>query len=236
MPGEAVSYAPIMAHAVLAQCVRTLEGGTMRFRDIVQRDLLDPLGMTDTALGMRRDLAARAVTPRAADLSPGLFDAEGLVGLARMILDPALDVEIPAGGFVSTAADIFRFAEALRLGGALDGQRVLSRPMVEFATRSHTGAMPNNLWNYAREMKDWPIFPANLGLGFWLRGHGMEPSYTGHLSNPGTYGGMGAGTTNFWVDPVRQMTMVCLTTGFLEEANSGIRFQRLSDVAIAEFA
>ena len=236
VPGEAVSYAPIMAHAVLAQCVRTLEGTTMRFRDIVQRDLLDPLGMTDTALGMRRDLAARAVTPRAADLSPGLFDAEGLVGLARMILDPALDVEIPAGGFVSTAADIFRFAEALRLGGALDGQRVLSRPMVEFATRSHTGAMPNNLWNYAREMKDWPIFPANLGLGFWLRGHGMEPSYTGHLSNPGTYGGMGAGTTNFWVDPVRQMTMVCLTTGFLEEANSGIRFQRLSDVAIAEFA
>jgi hypothetical protein len=29
--------------------------------------------------------------------------------------------------------------------------------------------------------------------------------------------------------------MVCLTTGFLEEANSALRFQRLSDVAIAEF-
>ena len=46
---------------------------------------------------------------------------------------------------------------------------------------------------------------------------------------------MGAGTTNFWVDPVRNITMVCLTTGFLEEANSALRFQRLSDVAIAEF-
>lgn len=30
------------------------------------------------------------------------------------------------------------------------------------------------------------------------------------------------------------MTMVILTTGFLEEANSMLRFQRLSDVAIAE--
>jgi CubicO group peptidase (beta-lactamase class C family) len=236
VPGEAVSYSPIMAHAVIAQCVRRLDGSGLSFRDIVQRDLLDPLDMTDTSLGMRPDLAARAVTPRAADLSPGLFDPEALVGLARMILDPALDVEIPAGGFVSTASDIFRFAEALRLGGTLDDQRVLSRPMIEFATRCQTGAMVNNLWNYAREMKDWPAFPANLGLGFWLRGEGMEPSYTGHLSSPGTFGGMGAGTTNFWVDPVRQMTMVCLTTGFMEEANSGIRFQRLSDVAIAEFA
>ena len=48
-------------------------------------------------------------------------------------------------------------------------------------------------------------------------------------------GAMGAGTTNYWVDPVRDITMVCLTTGFLEEANSALRFQRLSDVAIAEF-
>jgi CubicO group peptidase (beta-lactamase class C family) len=236
VPGEAVSYAPIMAHAVIAQCVRKLDGSGLSFRDIVQRDLLNPLGMTDTSLGMRSDLAARAVTPRAADLSPGLFDPAALVGLAQMILNPALDVEIPAGGFVSTASDIYRFAEALRLGGTLDGQRVLSRPMIEFATRNQTGSMVNNLWNYAREMKDWPAFPATLGLGFWLRGDGMVPSYTGHLSSRGTYGGMGAGTTNFWVDPVRQMTMVCLTTGFLEEANSGMRFQRLSDVAIAEFA
>ena len=29
--------------------------------------------------------------------------------------------------------------------------------------------------------------------------------------------------------------MVCLTTGFLEEANSALRFQRLLDVAIPEF-
>jgi CubicO group peptidase (beta-lactamase class C family) len=237
VPGEEVSYSPIMAHAVLGQAVRRLDGGKRKLRDIAREELLEPLGMADTVLGAlgAKALAARAVTPRVSDQSPGMFDASALVGLGLAILNPDLDVEIPAGGFVSTAADVFRFAEAMRLGGAFNGKRVLSKPMVELATSNHTGARPNDLWTYARELKGWPLFPANLGLGFFLRGEGLHPAYCGHLATPGAYGAMGAGTTNFWVDPVRNMTMVCLTTGFLEEANSALRFQRLSDVAIAEF-
>jgi CubicO group peptidase (beta-lactamase class C family) len=235
-PGEEVSYSPIMAHAVLGQCVRRLDGGKRKLRDIAREELLEPLGMADTALGATKTLAARAVMPRVSDESPGMFDASALVGLGLAILNPELDIEIPAGGFVSTGADVFRFAEAMRQGGAWNGKRVLSKPMVELATSNHTDTRPNDLWTYARELKGWPLFPANLGLGFFLRGEGLQPTYFGHLSTPGTYGAMGAGTTNFWVDPVRNMTMVCLTTGFLEEANSALRFQRLSDVAIAEFA
>ena len=234
-PGEEVSYSPIMAHAVLGQCVRRLDGGKRKLRDIAREELLEPLGMADTALGATKTLAARAVMPRVSDESPGMFDAAALVGLGLAILNPKLDIEIPAGGFVSTGADVFRFAEAMRQGGAWNGKRVLSKPMVELATSNHTDTKPNDLWTYARELKGWPLFPANLGLGFFLRGEGLQPTYFGHLSTPGTYGAMGAGTTNFWVDPVRNMTMVCLTTGFLEEANSALRFQRLSDVAIAEF-
>jgi CubicO group peptidase (beta-lactamase class C family) len=235
VPGEEVSYSPIMAHAVLGQCVRRLDGGKRRLRDIAREELLEPLGMADTALGATPALAARAVMPRVSDESPGMFNASALVGLGQMILNPELGTEIPAGGFVSTAADVSRFAEAMRQGGALNGKRVLSTPMLELATTNHTGARHNDLWTYARELKGWPLFPANLGLGFFLRGEGLYPTYSGHLSTPGTFGAMGAGTTNFWVDPVRNITMVCLTTGFLEEANSALRFQRLSDVAIAEF-
>jgi CubicO group peptidase (beta-lactamase class C family) len=235
IPGEETSYAPIMAHAVLGECVRRLDGSNLKYRDIVQRELLGPLGMSDTCLGMRADLADRAVVPRCADDSPGLFDGDALVAIADDIMNPALDYEMPAAGFVSTAGDIFRFAEALRQGGTLDGTRILSRAMVEFASRVHTGTMINDLWAFAREMKDWPAFPANLGLGFFIRGEGMVPTWIGHLASPTAFGGMGAGSTNFWIDPERDMTMVCLTTGFLEETNSAARFQRLSDVAIAEF-
>ncbi len=235
-PGETVSYSPMMAYAVLAHCVRVVDGGQRRFRAILRDDVFTPLGMADTALGMPPALADRAVTPRVSDPSPGLFDLAGLMQRATLVLDPARDVEIPAGGVVSTAADINRFAQALRQGGQLDGKRILSPATLALATRNHTGTLPNNLWTYAREMKNWPLFAANLGLGFFLRGEGLAPTYCGHLASPRTYGAMGAGTTNFWVDPERDITMVCLTTGFMEEANSALRFQRLSDVAIAAFA
>ena len=123
MPGEEVSYSPIMAYAVLGQCVRVLDGGGRRFREIVTEDVLAPLGMRETSLGMTHALVERAVAPRVSDTSPGLFDSSGLMGLAALILDPSKDVEMPAGGFVSTAGDIHRFAEALRQGGTLDGAR-----------------------------------------------------------------------------------------------------------------
>ena len=43
VPGEEVSYSPIMAHAVLGQCVRKLDGGARRLRDIARQELLEPL-------------------------------------------------------------------------------------------------------------------------------------------------------------------------------------------------
>jgi CubicO group peptidase (beta-lactamase class C family) len=36
VPGEEVSYSPIMAHAVLGQIVRRLDGGKRRLRDITR--------------------------------------------------------------------------------------------------------------------------------------------------------------------------------------------------------
>jgi len=235
IPGQSTSYAPIMAHAMLAECVIRLDGGTRRFRDIVQQDVFAPLAMSSSCLGMRKDLADRAIVPSCADYSPGLFDGDALVGVAKDVMNPELDYEMHAAGFVSTANDVFRFSEALRCGGVLDNNRVLSRAMVEFASRVHTGTSINNLWAFAQEMKGWPEFPANLGLGFFVRGEGMVPTWIGHLASPSAYGAMGAGSTNFWIDPERDMTMVCLTSGLLEETNSAHRFQRLSDIAIAEY-
>src|SRR5206468_7065792 len=45
--------------------------------------------------------------------------------------------EIPAGGYLTTLADLARFVEMLRRGGELDGARILSPAMLEFATRNH---------------------------------------------------------------------------------------------------
>ncbi len=141
--------------------------------------------------------------------------------------------EIPGGGAVSTVADVFRWAEMLRRGGELDGVRVLSPAIVDLATTNQTGTMGNDLFDYAREMYGWGDFPAYLGLSFFLRGEGTFPHWFGLTASPRTFGGVGAGSTLFWVDPARELTFVCLTAGLLEEGRSAERFGRLSDLAIA---
>jgi hypothetical protein len=37
----------------------------------------------------------------------------------------------------------------------------------------------------------------------------------------------------FWIDPLRDLTFLFLSAGLLEEGNSMLRFQRLSDLVVA---
>ena len=80
-PGKLVSYSPIGAHAVLGELVRRLDGGSRSFREILADEIFGPLGMKDTALGVRADLAARRVPIVVRDRSPGLFVPELLEAL-----------------------------------------------------------------------------------------------------------------------------------------------------------
>ena len=92
---------------------------------------------------------------------------------------------------------------------------------------------PNDIFDYAREMRGWPDWPAYIGLTFFLRGEGIFPTPMGHTTSPRTYSGQGAGSTPFWVDPERDLTFVILTAGLLEDGDSMLRFQRLSDLVVA---
>lgn len=229
-PGTVVNYSPLTAHALLAEVVRRLDGRSRRFRDILAGEVLGPLGMRDTWLGARADLAGRRVPVVVRDRSPGLFPAEALESFNILVTDEA---EIPAAGAFATAADLARFAETLRCDGALDGARILAPTTLRLATTNHTGDRPNLLWSYARELRGWPEFPAFIGLTFWLRGAGVFPAPFGTLASPATFGHLGAGSTMFWVDPERELVFVCLTAGAIEETRSVERFQRLSDLVLA---
>lgn len=226
-PGERVSYSPTIAHFILAEVATRCDGRT--FREILANEVFGPLGMTSTVLGARVDLAPRRVPVRVRDRTPGLFPPEALEGLDKMLAE---DTEIPAGGCLTTADDVFRFAEAMRLGGALDGRRVLAPATVKLATTNQTGQMINHLFDYA-QARGWPPIPANLGMGFMLRGTGDHPMPFGSLASPGTFGGLGAGSNMFWVDPETQVTMVFLSSGLMEEINNMERLQVLSDMVHA---
>ena len=229
-PGQIVSYSPLAAHAVLAEVVRRLDGGSRAFREILAQEIFVPLGMKSTSLGLRTDLAERRVPIVVRDRSPGLFEPE-LLEAMNVLLDDK--VEIPGGGAVSTAHDIHLWAETLRRGGELDGTRVLSPALLDLATQNHTGQLPNHLFDYMREARGWDEFPAYLGLGFFVRGTGIFPMPFGLTASPTTFGGLGAGSTMFWVDPERDVSFACLTAGLLEESRNLERLQRLSDLVLA---
>ena len=229
-PGSRVSYCVIVGHAILAECVRRVDGGRRPYRTILAEDLCRPLGMTDTTLGCSERQKTRLAPVVARDRRMGLFDPVFLETLGNNLAE---DTEIPAGGYVSTAPDFHRFAEMLRRGGELDGVRILSPATVKAVRANQTGDEPNSLWAYAEGMRGWAPFPANLGLGFFLRGEGTFPTPFGLLASPATFGGFGAGSNAFWIDPVTDVTYAFLSSGLMEDSYSVERHMRLADLVHA---
>src|SRR5262249_18838149 len=114
-PGVRVDYSPLVGHAMMGEMVRRLDPKKRSYRQIVQDELFDPLGMKDSAIGLRKDLKPRHLKPEPrghfminhlghSDLGPnGAFEEE--------------DAEMPWVGCASTAESYFRFVEMLRRGG-----------------------------------------------------------------------------------------------------------------------
>ena len=233
LPGTRVNYSAVVAHAVLAEVVRRCDGSRRSFQQLVAEDLFAPLGMRQSSLGVRPDLAKRLAPVVARDRRRGLFEPEALEMLGAVL---NAESEVPAGGYVSTAADVYRFAEMLRRGGELEGTRILSPATVELVQVNQTGDQPNSLWDYTYAFRGWEPFPANLGLGFFLRGQGIHPTPFGTLASPDTFGGFGAGSNVFWIDPLRDVSYVFLSSGLMEDSYSVDRHQRLSDLVFAALA
>jgi CubicO group peptidase (beta-lactamase class C family) len=231
-PGGAVSYSPMAAHALLGEAVRRCDARGRSFRAIVQEEIFAPLGMRDTAMGVRADLRARHVVPDFLPTGPAMQHlGHGNLGENGAFEEEG--AEMPWVGAVSTVADLFRFAEMLRRGGELDSVRVLAPATLDLATRNWTGEKPNELYMQFASRKGWQPYPAYIGLGFFLRGEAICPHQFGTLASPRTFGNTGYGSAIFWVDPVREMTFVCLTAGVMDEADNIERFQRLSDIALS---
>jgi CubicO group peptidase (beta-lactamase class C family) len=230
-PGERVAYSPLVNHVLMAEALRRTDPKRRSYRAIVQEEILDPLKMKDTSVGLRADLKPRKVVPDFrgnypighrghSDFGPnGAFEEE--------------HAEMPWVGIASTVPDMFRFAEMMRQGGALDGARILSPATLELAQRNWTGDKPNELYTQRGKERGWAPVPAYIGLGYSLRGPALIHHMFGTLASAGTFGNYGAGTTLYWVDPERDLTFVCLSAGVMESNANIERFQKLSDIVIS---
>ncbi|MFN2376396.1 MAG: serine hydrolase domain-containing protein [Candidatus Binatia bacterium] len=231
LPGSRVNYSALIAHSVLATIVRRVDGGPRSYREMIAAELFEPLGLFDTSLGAREDLESRRVPVVVRDRTPDMFDPD-LLEASAALLDERF--ELPAGGCLTTTHDFFRFAECFRRGGELDGVRILAPSTIRLMTTNQTGDVPNGLWDYARASHGWPVFPAYLGYGFFVRGEGAwYPTPFGLATSAGAYGGFGAGSNCFWIDPERELVYVYLSAGLMPETRSTPRHQRLSDLVHA---
>lgn len=79
--------------------------------------------------------------------------------------------------------------------------------------------------------RHWLVYPANSGVGSFLRGEANLSGLVILLNSPRTYGGIGTGTTGFMIDPDHDLTFSFLFTGLMED---NYHFKRMGVVAMIE--
>ena len=175
------------------------------FGDFLQERLFDPLDMHDTFFQVPPDKMDRFLPNHG-------WDAENdkLVAFDDgefMDYTGGTMMESGGGGLVSTARDYLRFAEMMRAGGALHGERILSPKTVEYIATDH---LPASI-NAGGEGERPSVNILNVGSGFGL-GFGVvrDPAMTGVLGSPGEYLWGGAAGTIFWIDPVEEIVLVSM--------------------------
>jgi CubicO group peptidase (beta-lactamase class C family) len=198
--------------AMLGEVVERVTG--MALRDFLRREIFDPLGMHDTALGIA-GLDERRVP-------------EINVGEAALRTDWHWNSAYwrhfgaPWGGMFTTVSDFFRYMQCFLNRGHFGDTELFSPATVAAMTGDQTGGMAQ-IPPTVRQEQIW-------GLG-WRLFPGVRWGYFGDLVSAGSYGHGGATGAVVWADPARQMTCILFTTE--PSANSTGLLGRCSNLVAA---
>ncbi len=207
-PGTKFEYHATTAHWVLAELIERVTGRD--YREFVTTEVLQPLALDDVELGVRPDrlhdinrvvACGDPATPdelEAAigvrELGPGTIPTDQLLQFGR---DDVLQVGVPGGGGVATAADVVRFYQALLVGG----------PWSDETRRAFTAEVRNSF-------PDLMGVPANRSLGLVIQGDDEKAFMRhGRTCGPRTFGHAGAGGQIAWADPDTGLSFCYLTNG-----------------------
>jgi CubicO group peptidase (beta-lactamase class C family) len=194
-PGTTWHYS--LASDVLGRVVEVASG--KRLGDFLDERLFKPLKMADTGFWVSPAKAARLAEP---------LEKDRFANRAFPLIDVSARPKNDSGGAgaVSTVGDYLRFCQMMLNGGALEGQRILSRTTVRLMTSDHLG-------NFIAT----PVQPGELGLGTkgYTFGLGFAvrqaDGLAGVAGSAGDYTWAGYSGTYFWVDPKEQLTVVYMT-------------------------
>jgi CubicO group peptidase (beta-lactamase class C family) len=177
--------------------VQKLSG--MPFEEFLEKRILKPLGMVDTAFYVPKEKLNRFAEFYSYD-KDGKLQVVGVKdGLNHdFAAKPALSSG--GGGLVSTATDYMRFCQMLLNGGQLDGTRILSPLTVELM---HTNVLAPSV----------PILAPGAGFGLDFAIY-TDPAAAGGYYGKGSYWWGGAAGTWFWIDPVNDLIVL----GMIQQA------------------
>jgi CubicO group peptidase (beta-lactamase class C family) len=200
-PGAEWNYS--VSTDVLGRVVEVVSGQTLD--EFFAERIFGPLGMTETSFGVPEQRADRLAALYSPNPSTGRFARNDNMGNAALGTPTFLS---GGGGLVGTAGDYHRFTQMLRRGGELDGARILGSRTLRYMTRNQ---LPGGT---DLEQIGRPLFAESsmegtgFGLGFSVV---LDEAAGKALCSPGEFGWGGAASTNFWVDPREEITVMFFT-------------------------
>jgi len=220
-PGQVPAYHVLSYGFILGELVRRVTGDGVG--SVIDAELLGPLGLRDTFLGLPDDHWRRHVPVR----GRGAAEFATQLMINRRATRQAV---IPAASVSATARDLARLYQALLNGGELDGARVLRAETIRRATT------PSSDGETDRYLK----LPVRWSQGFQLGGErdasarlGGGPGPMGALASRTAFGHNGSYVCIGWADPARQVA-VGYVTGLLVSRAAGARHMAaVSDAILA---
>jgi CubicO group peptidase (beta-lactamase class C family) len=214
VPGERAGYHPVTGFHVLGEIVHRVDGRA--FDDFVAEEIFEPLGMADSWLALTPE-RVRAYGDRLVVM----HDTSGATPqvIPRFEKDTGFGWVEPSSSGTGPATDLVRLAEALRRGGELDGQRILSPNAVTELTKRRRAGMKDETFN---AVMDW-------GLGVMVNSWHYErkPAFYGYGDHAGrdAFGHGGRQSSLVFADPEHEVSAVFAANGMPGEGANHRRTQ-----------
>jgi CubicO group peptidase (beta-lactamase class C family) len=170
------------------------------FETFLRERIFEPLGMTDTGFSVPWDEIVRLPPAYVIDPGSGAAVAYDQAEGGQWSRPP----QFPSGGggLVSTVDDYLAFADMLRAKGISHGERILSRPSVEFMTADQLTP---------EQKATSGLVPGFFRVHGWGFGVSVVTQRTDVAKSVGTYGWDGGMGTSWYNDPAEDLTMILMT-------------------------
>lgn len=223
VPGGRCAYHVASGWYVLAEVIRRLDG--REYRRYVREAIFEPLGMTDSWVGMPADrhrvYGDRIAPMHATEVEPIPHPYWPWAGSAA-----ACAICRPGGSAWGPARELGRFYEALLAGGEWQGRRILQPETVELMTARHTAGKLDETFNVRLDR--------GLGVVVDSKRYGPGADWFGSHCSNGTFGHGGYRSSVAFADPAHALAVAVVFNGMPTDAAHEARMRETLDALYSD--